>query len=129
MRQVRTESEKAFIQHVRCATNKISRVTFGHLIVAYVVTFHISALELFEHARDLLRAGGGLQLEREEDLRATGHIVSVYELCDLAGVYNCVKSKKAEEGKKKIVSGLNEGATTRGTCVVAPSRALRYVHA
>ena len=73
-------------------------MTFGHLIVAYVVAFHTSALELVKHARDLLRAGGGLQLEREEDMRTAGEIVPVYELRHLAGVYNCVKSKKAEEG-------------------------------
>lgn len=103
-------------------------MAFGHLIVAYVVAIHPSALELFKHARDLLRAGGGLQLEREEDLRTVGDIVSVYELCHLTGVYNRVKSKKTEEGEE-IVSGLDDGAMTRGTCVVAPSRALRYVHA
>jgi hypothetical protein len=96
--QVRTESEKTFIRHVGCATDKITRVTFGHLIVAYVVTFHSSALELVKYARDLLRAGGGLQLEREEDLRTARDIVPVYELRHLAGVYNRVKSKKAKEG-------------------------------
>lgn len=73
-------------------------MTFGHLIVAYVVAFHTSALELVKHARDLLRAGGGLQLEREEDMRTAGEIVPVYELRHLAGVDNRVKSKKAEEG-------------------------------
>jgi hypothetical protein len=62
------------------------------------MTFHPSALELFKYARDLLRARGGLQPEREEDVRTAGDIVSVYELCHLAGVYNRVKSKKAEEG-------------------------------
>ncbi len=98
VKRVRTESEKTFIRHVRCATNKISRVTFGHLIVAYVVTFHPSALELFKHARNLLRAKGGLQLKREEDLRTAGDIVSVYELRHLAWMYNRVKSKKAEKG-------------------------------
>jgi hypothetical protein len=98
VRRVRTESEKAFIRHVGCTTDKITRVTFGHLIVAYVVTFHPSALELVKHARDLLRAGGGLQLEREEDLCTAGDIVPVYKLRYLAGVYNRVKSEKAEEG-------------------------------
>jgi hypothetical protein len=102
-------------------------VAFGHLIVAHVLTFHPSALELFKYARDLLRAGGGLQLKREEDLRTAGDIVPVYELRHLAGVYNRVKSKKAEEGLD-IVSGLKEYAMTRGTCVVSPSWALRYVH-
>ena len=95
---VRTESEKAFIRHVGCTTDKITRVTFGHLIVAYVMTFHPSTLELVKHARDLIRAGGGLQLEREENLRTAREIVPVYELRHLAGVYNRVKGKKAEEG-------------------------------
>ena len=97
-RQVRTKSEKTFIRHVGCTTDKITRVTFGHLIVTYVVTFHPSTLELVKHARDLLRARGGLQLEREEHLRTVGEIVPVYELRHLAGVYNRVESKKAEEG-------------------------------
>jgi len=92
----RTESEKTFIWHVGRATDKISRVTFGHLIIAYVVTFHSSALELVKYTRDLLRAGGGLQLEREEDVRTARDIVPVYKLRHLAGVYNSVKSKKAE---------------------------------
>ena len=95
---IRTESEKAFIRHVRCTTDEITRVTFSHLIVAYVVTFHISALKLVKNARDLLCAGRGLQLEREEDVRTVGEIVPVYELRHLARVYNRVKSKKAEEG-------------------------------
>lgn len=73
-------------------------MTFGHFVVANVVTVHPSALELLKHARDLRRAGGGLQLEGEEDLRTVGGIVPVYELGHLAGVYNCVKRKKAEEG-------------------------------
>lgn len=73
-------------------------MTFGHLIIADVVTIHSSALELVKHARDLVRAGGGLQPEGEEDLRTTGNIVPVYELGYLAGVYDCVKSKKAEVG-------------------------------
>ena len=103
-------------------------MAFGHLIVAYVVTFHPSALELFKHARDLLCAEEGLQLEREEDLRTARDIVPVYELRHLTGVYNRVKSKKAEE-ESDTVSGLKKYAMTRGTCVVLPSRALRYVHA
>jgi hypothetical protein len=97
-RPVRTESEKAFIRHVGCTADKITRVTFGHLIVAYVVTIHPSELELVKHARDLLRAGRGLQLEREEDVRTAREIVPVYKLRHLAGVYNRVKGKKAEEG-------------------------------
>jgi hypothetical protein len=59
----RTEPKNAFIGHIGCTTNQISRVTFGHLVVAYVVTVHSSALELIKHVRDLLRAGRGLQLE------------------------------------------------------------------
>jgi hypothetical protein len=98
VRQVRTESEKTFIRHIGRTADKISRVTFGHLIVAYVVTFHPSALKLVKHTRDLLRPRGGFQLEREEDLRMVGDIVPVYELRHLARVYNRVKSKKAEGG-------------------------------
>lgn len=126
--QIRTESEETFIRHVGCAADKISRVTFGHLIVTYVVTFHPSALELIKHTRDLLRAGGGLQLEREEDLRTAGGIVPVYELRHLARVYNRVKSKKAGEWKTSC-QGSKENAVTRGKCVAAPSWAFRYVHA
>jgi hypothetical protein len=128
VRQIRTESEKTFIRYVGCATDKISRVTFDHLIVAYVVTIHPSALKLVENTRDLLRAGGGLQLEREEDLRTARDIVPVYELRHLARVNNSVKSEKAEEGQD-IVSGSKEGAMTRGTCVVIPSWAFRYINA
>lgn len=110
VRHVRTESKKTFIRHIGSATDKISGVSFGHLIVTYVVTFHPSALELVKHARDLVLAGGGLQLEREEDLRVAGDIIPVYEFRHLAGVYNRVKSKKAGNG---IVSGLKELDDTR----------------
>lgn len=63
-------------------------MTLGHLVVAYVVAGHPPALELAKHGRDLLRAGGGLQLEREEDLRTVGGVVPVYELRHLARVYD-----------------------------------------
>ena len=72
-------------------------MSFGHLIVTYVVTFHPSTLDLVKHACDLVLAGGGLQLKREEDLRVAGDIVPVYEFRHLARVYNRVKSKKARE--------------------------------
>ena len=91
----RTESKDAFIWHIGCASDQISRVTVGHLVVTYVVTAHSSALELTKHARDLGRAGSGLQLEREEDLCTLGGIVPVYELRHLARVYDRVKRKKA----------------------------------
>jgi hypothetical protein len=56
---------------------------------------HSSALGLVKHTRDLVRTGG-LQLQGEEDLRTTRDIVPVYELP--GGMYDCVKSKEAEEG-------------------------------
>ncbi len=73
-------------------------MTFGHLIVAYVVAFHPSPIELVKHARDFLRAERSLQLKRKEDLRTVGNIVPVYKLRHLARVYNRVKSEKAKEG-------------------------------
>ncbi len=91
-------------------------MTFGHLVVAYVVSIHTPALELVKHARDLLRAGGGFQLERQEDVCTVWGIVPVYEFRDLARVYNRVKSKKTEDGED-IVSRLKFGTMSRGTCV------------
>jgi hypothetical protein len=95
---IRTEPKYAFIGHIGCATDQISRVTFGHLVVAYVVTVHSSASELVKHASDLLRARGSLQLEREEDMRTVGGIVPVYELRHLARVYDGMEREKAVEG-------------------------------
>ena len=95
----RTKTEDAFIWHVGRATDQISRVTLGHLVVADVVACHPPALKLTKHARDLLRAGGGLQLKREEDLRTVGGVVPVYELRHLARVYDRVECEKAKETK------------------------------
>lgn len=81
-----TETEDALIWHVGRAPDHVSRVALGHLVVADVAALHPSTLEFFKHSRDLRCAGGRLELEREEHVRAIGGIVPVYKLCDGARV-------------------------------------------
>jgi len=66
----RTESKDALIGHIGRTADHVSCVALGHLVIADVAPVHPSLSELLEHGRDLLRARGRLQLEREEDLGA-----------------------------------------------------------
>ena len=85
-----TETEDALIRHVGRTPDHVPRVALGHLVVADVAALHSPTLELVKHPRDLLCAGSGLQLEREEDVRAVGGVVPVYELGHRAWVYDRV---------------------------------------
>lgn len=86
----RTESKDTFVGHVRRTTDHVPRVALGQLVVADIEPVHPAALELCQHSRDLLRAGGRLELEGEEDLRAARGVVPVYEFRHRAGVYDRV---------------------------------------
>jgi hypothetical protein len=85
-----TETKNALIWDVGRAPDHVPRVALGHLVIADVATLHPCTLELFKHGRDLRCAGGRLELEREEHVRALGGVVPVYKLCDGARVYDRV---------------------------------------
>lgn len=65
-------------------------MTFRKLVVADIVALHAQPAELGQHVADFLLSVYRVEFEREEYLRFDGVVVTIYELCYGAGMYDAV---------------------------------------